>query len=166
MLVERSDGTLWMLARTAPGIGQSFSHDGGKTWSTFEPSGIPHPLTRFFMRRLRSGRLLLVRNNPPSIEYPKNCNNCGEMNRSHLTAYLSDDDGKSWRGGLLLDAREKVSYPDGTQAPDGTILIVYDHDRRSAREILLARFTEEDIFQRRCVTHTCRVRGLLSRGSR
>lgn len=32
MIVERRDGTLWMLVRTGYGIGESFSEDGGKTW--------------------------------------------------------------------------------------------------------------------------------------
>ncbi|HEV2750042.1 MAG TPA: sialidase family protein [Gemmatimonadales bacterium] len=166
LIVERRNGTLWMLARTPPGIGQSVSQDDGKTWTEIQPSGIRHPLTRFFIRRLRSGRLLMVRHDPPSVEYPKNCNDCGELNRSHLKAYVSDDDGNSWRGGLLLDDREKVSYPDGTQAADGTIFIVYDHDRRTAREILLASFTEEDILQRHCIAHACSLRTLVSRGSR
>ena len=29
-----------------------------------------------------------------------------------MTAYLSGDDGKTWGGGLLLDERERVTYPD------------------------------------------------------
>ena len=37
-----------------------------------------------------------------------------------------------------------MSYPDGTQDKDGTIFVVYDGDRRTAREILLASFKEED----------------------
>jgi hypothetical protein len=58
---------------------------------------------------------------------------------------LSDDDGRSWSGGLLLDERMNVSYPDGVEAPDGKIYIVYDHDRFKAREILMAVFTENDV---------------------
>jgi sialidase-1 len=87
----------------------------------------------------------LVRHNPPTVEYPRNCKECGELNRSHLTAYLSDDDGSSWTGGLLLDDRATVSYPDGTEDADGTIFITYDRDRRSAREILLSSFHEEHV---------------------
>ena len=45
-----------------------------------------------------------------------------------MTAFVSDDDGATWKGGLLLDERES-SYPDGTQAKDGTIYIIYDHQR-------------------------------------
>ena len=65
--------------------------------------------------------------------------------RSLLTAWLSDDDGKTWRGGLMLDERTGVSYPDGFQAPDGTIYISWDRNRSTDGEILMARFTEEDV---------------------
>jgi hypothetical protein len=73
----------------------------------------------------------------------KNCPPDGKS-RSHLTAFLSDDDGRNWTGGLLLDDRMNVSYPDGVQAPDGRIYIVYDRERFAAREILMAVFTEAD----------------------
>jgi len=55
---------------------------------------------RFFIRQLKSGALLMVRNNSP------------DGKRSHMTAFVSDDDGATWKGGLLLDERES-SYPDG-----------------------------------------------------
>jgi hypothetical protein len=136
MVVERRDGGLWMLVRTAYGIGESVSTDNGATWSAGGPSGIEHPVTRFFVRRLQSGRLLLVRH-IPDPENPKL--------RANLAAYLSDDDGATWKGGLMLDDRASVSYPDGTEAPDGTLYIIYDRERSGAKEILLARIREDDI---------------------
>jgi hypothetical protein len=134
MLVERRDGSLWMLARTRYGIGESESADGGQTWSAARPSSILHPPTRFFITRLRSGKLLLVKHVPPNGK-----------DRSHLTALLSSDEGRTWTGGLLLDERMNVSYPDGIQAPDGRIFVIYDRERFSEREILLSVFLEEDI---------------------
>ena len=92
------------------------------------------PNARFFIRRLESGNLLLVRHNPPKMNQ-----------RSHLAAFLSEDDGVTWKGGLMLDVRKYVSYPDGVQAPDGTIYITYDFERTKARQILMAVFTEEDV---------------------
>jgi hypothetical protein len=96
---------------------------------------------RFFIRRLRSGALLMVRNNPPT-----------GSGRSHLTAFVSDDDGLTWGNGLLLDERES-SYPDGTHGPDGQIYVIYDHERytlnregkRGVGSVLLAKFAEDDI---------------------
>src|SRR5678816_4100427 len=93
------------------------------TWTVGEESKIPHVASRFFVRRLRSGNLVLIKHNPPlDVAWLARASiyNANQK-RSHLTAYLSPDDGKTWRGGLLLDDRQWVSYPDGDQAPDGRI---------------------------------------------
>jgi hypothetical protein len=135
VLVELRDGRIWLLARSTRGIMESFSHDGGRTWS--EPAlRFPHVSSRFFMARAASGNLLFVRHGNLDERTPS---------RSHLRAFLSADEGASWQGGLLLDERDRVSYPDGVQAPDGTFFVVYDRDRAAEREILLARFTESDV---------------------
>jgi hypothetical protein len=151
MIVERQDHRLWMLVRTTYGIGQSTSRDGGRTW---EPGTkyMDHVVTRFFIRRLKSGKLLLVRHNPPNGK-----------GRSHLTAYLSEDDGETWKGGLLLDERNSVSYPDGVQASDGTIYVIYDRERTKAREILMASFTEDDIVKGAASSARCRLRVLVNK---
>jgi predicted neuraminidase len=64
--------------------------------------------------------------------------------RSHLTAFLSEDDGRTWSDGLLLDERSDIAYPDGQQGPDGRIHIVYDHSRTGGQEIRMASFSEDD----------------------
>ncbi len=150
MVVERRDGSLWMLVRTSYGIGESFSYDGGRTWTPGRPSAIASPGSRFFIRRLQSGALLLV-------------NHYQFTQRSHLTASLSDDDGQTWPHHLLLDERANVSYPDGVQGPDGMIHIVYDRERKGAGEILLAQFTEADVRAGQLVTPQARLRGLISK---
>jgi len=148
MIVERGDGSLWMLVRTGYGIGESVSADGGRTWSDVAPSKIGHATARFFIRRLQSGKLLLVKHGPIDER----------TDRSRLTAYLSDDDGRSWHGGLMIDARPGVSYPDGVEAPDGTIYLVYDYSRTGAKQILVAVFAEEDVAKGRCVSDCARLR--------
>ena len=85
---------------------------------------------RFFLSKLESGNLLLVRHD--------------SHEREKLVAYLSKDDGKTWEGGLLLDERLEISYPDGFQLPDGRIFIQYDR-KREGGELLLSVFTEEDV---------------------
>jgi len=154
MIVERKDGSLWMLARTAKGLMQSTSTDGGRTWAEPSASAIKHPVARFHIRRLASGRLLLVKHGK-AID--------AHEGRSQLTAWLSDDDGHAWRGGLMLDERLGISYPDGFQAPDGTLYISYDRNRATDGEILLARFTEEDILAGRLVGPKSKLRMLISR---
>ena len=133
MITELKDGRLWMLIRTNSGVlWQSHSTDKGRTWSDGNPSSIKSPGSRFYIRRLSSGNLLLV-------------NHYKFTGRSHLTTQLSTDDGATWNEGLLLDERGGVSYPDGVQDKDGLIWITYDRDRGGAGEILLAKFREEDV---------------------
>lgn len=135
MLVARRDGSLWMLVRTKYGMGESFSTDGGKTWSEVAPSKIQNADARFFIGRLKSGNLLLVKNGPVDQR-------CG---RSRITAFLSVDDGRTWSGGLMLDGRQHVSYPDAVQDRRGTIYVVHDRERTGAKEIVFHRFTEADL---------------------
>ena len=133
MIIELKDGRLWMLIRTSSGVlWQSHSTDKGRTWSDGQASAIASPGSRFFIRRLASGHLLLV-------------NHYRFKGRSHLTAQRSNDDGATWNDGLLLDERGGVSYPDGLQDKAGLIWIAYDRDRNGAGEILLAKFREEDV---------------------
>ena len=83
--------------------------------------------------------------------------------REQLTAYISDDDGQTWQGGLMLDEREGVTYPDGVQAEDGTIYMVYDHHRTPEGIIHMATFREEDVRAGKQVTDKVRLREMVSR---
>ncbi|MEZ5402988.1 MAG: sialidase family protein [Bryobacteraceae bacterium] len=154
MIVERRDKSLWMLVRAAYGIGESDSTDGGATWSPGRKSGIPHVNSRFFVRRLRSGKLLLVTHSPPD-----------HKTRSHLIAHLSADDGKTWTGGLMIDERVGVSYPDGVQAPDGAIYVIYDYQRRRDRQIVMATFTEDDVATGRWESKQARRRVVINQAT-
>ena len=141
MVLERGDGGLLMYIRDREGMLASESHDQGWTWST--PQHLPWQCAsaRFLLRRLRSGAALLVRH--ANAEDP--------AVRSHMTAFISRDDGASWEGGLLLDARDRISYPDGYQEDDGLIRVQYDR-LRECGEILMASFTEEDALAGRDVS--------------
>jgi hypothetical protein len=155
MIVERKDGSFWMLGRTTKGIVETVSTDGGRTWTEpVYPPGVQQPNARFHLRRLASGRILLVKHGDRIDAH---------QGRFKLSAWLSPDEGKSWQGGLVLDDRKGVSYPDGFQAPDGTIYISYDRNRATDGEILLARFTEEDVLQQKLVGSKSRLQMLISR---
>ena len=159
MIVERGDGSLWMLLRNTGGIAQSVSRDGGRTWEegSIYLKGPMFANKRFYVRRLQSGALLMVRNNSPTGK------------RSHMTAFVSDDDGATWTGGLLLDDRES-SYPDGVQALDGTICIIYDHQRytlnregkKGAGSVVMAQFHEDDVRVGRPLTNQVRLRNVIT----
>lgn len=150
MITELRDGRLWLLTRTGGGfLWESYSSDRGRTWTEAKATEIPSPGARFFIRRLASGNLLLV-------------NHYRFTARSHLTARLSTDDGKTWNEGLLLDDRVGVSYPDGVQDADGLIWITYDHDRKDAGDILLAKFREEDVIAGKNASGKVRLRQIVS----
>lgn len=162
MIVERRDGRLWMLVRTTSGIGQSFSSDGGRTWSPGEPylgRGVAVFNARFFIRRMQSGALLMVRHDGRVTS-----------TRSHLAAFVSDDEGSTWKGGLMIDERPRVTYPDCTQAPDGRIYMIYDFERGTlARDghkgvgaIMMAVFREEDARAGRAVSKDVRLRTVVN----
>lgn len=161
MIVERNDGVLMMLLRTMDGIGVSCSWDRGEHWSDVQDSGLGGPSSRFHIRRLKSGRLLLI-------------NHVAFTGRNNLTAMLSEDDGQTWSRGLLLDGRSDVSYPDAAEGPDGFLYIVYDRERggfkrsleeaqAQAREILMARVTEADILAGKPVTAGSFLRRVVNR---
>lgn len=154
-LAERTDGSFLMMLRTKSGISESVSTDGGTTWSEPLPSEVKHTSSRFFLRRLKSGRLLLVKNGPINAD----------VGRKEMTAFLSEDDGHTWKGGLLLDERTGVSYPDGDQLSDGTICVIYDWNRTSDRNILMARFTEEDILAKKIVSSQGKLKLLVNQAT-
>ena len=103
-IVELCDGTLRAYIRTKGDIDclwEAESPDGGRTWGEPRPSALPHVSSRVFVRRLASGKLLLVKNGAPGDR---------PTERRDMTAYLSDDDGKTWPHALVLDAgRAQVS---------------------------------------------------------
>jgi len=152
MIIERAEGSLWMLIRTTYGIGESISHDTGRTWTETTPSAIAHPSARFFIRRLSSGNLLLVKHGSVALK----------TSRSELTAFISEDHGITWKGGLLLDERTGVSYPDGQQAEDGLIHIIYDYNRTTDRQILRAVFREEDAAAGQALSSSVCLRQIIS----
>ena len=149
MVLEFRDGSLGMYVRTFYGIGVSYSFDQGKTWTEGVDSGLGGPCSRFFIRRLKSGRILLI-------------NHYHYKGRNNLTALLSEDECKTWQYSLVLDERDNVSYPDAVEDENGYIHITYDRERGAfetrledtyaqAREILIAKITENDIMAGRLV---------------
>lgn len=150
MIIERKDNSLWMLVRTKYGVGESISIDKGKTWSPGKVTTIEGPNARFFIRRLKSGNLLLV-------------NHYNFDKRNNLTAMISEDDGITWKGFLLLDERNGVSYPDGIETMDGEIYIIYDRERNVDKEILMAVFTEADVLAGRVITEKARLKVLVNK---
>ena len=161
MILEKNNGVLQMLVRTHYGIGAAYSYDRGLNWTKGEDSGYSGANSRFHIRRLPSGNVLLI------THYE-------HTGRNNLTALLSDDDGKTFKYHLLLDERNWISYPDAVVGSDGFIYTVYDRERGNykksleesyadAREILIAKFTEEDIIKGKLVTKGSSLKNIASK---
>ena len=150
MIVEKKDGDLWILIRSygdKAGISQCFSEDRGKTWSEQElyRKGTP---TRFYIGRLKSGRLLL-------IYHP--AETATTRRRNKMTAYLSEDEGKTWPYKLLL-YEGGGSYPDAVQTEDGLIYAIHDTAGRVGKMVIVMHvFTEEDIMAGKLVGKNSRL---------
>lgn len=158
-LAQRKDGSIWTVIRTSQGLYESTSKDGGKTWS--DAVAMPQfegPSTRACMKRLASGAFVLIYHDAKKLT-------SGAYPRTRLTAWLSDDEGRTWPHKLIVDERSAVSYPDATQAPDGRLYIAYDHGRYNAgeKEVLVAVIREEDIRAGKFVSPDVRQRLLVSR---
>ena len=152
-IVELKDGRFWIMNRTLRGCGEFFSSDGGKTWTDFQDARVKHTSSRFFLRRMQSGNLLLIKNGPVYED----------VGRRQITAFLSKDDGQTWEGGLVLDERPNTSYPDADQAPDGTIYVTYDFERYGAKEIYAARITEADVLAGKLVSPQSQLRIIVNK---
>ena len=161
MLIETRGGEIEMYVRTSYGIAKAVSKDGGCTWGEDADSGFGGPNSRFYIGRLRSGRVLLV-------------NHVDFTGRNNLTALLSDDDGATFPHRLLIDGRDNVSYPDVCEDAEGNLYIIYDRERGArykkdvdydayAKEILMAKITEEDILAGRLVSPESKLRIVVSK---
>ena len=138
-LVQLNDGRLMMYSRCKNAIKKSYSSDGARTW-TDEEIAFPHVGSLAMIRTLPSGNILLIKHGEGfDVATPNRCD---------LTAYVSTDDGKTYKGGLLLDERSSVSYPDIAIASDGRIFVQYDLNRTTDAQILFARFNEQDVLDK------------------
>lgn len=157
-VVEMADGRLWCLSRTMCGPGESYSSDGGRTWTKMTRPWFNNPNSRMAVAKLRSGNVLIAKHGPMMPEWKP------FPNRERLWGCISKDDGRTWGWGRQFEIEPReCSYPDIAQGPDGTIYVVYDHGRTSAGEILFASFREEDILNGDAKSPTVRLRRLVTK---
>ncbi len=99
LVVELSDGRVWMLARTDQGCQmQSFSDDGGITWSPVNRTDIISPVSPATVERIPgTDDVLMVWNDHRGIDPAL----AGK--RTPLTAAVSHDDGATWEHRLVLE---------------------------------------------------------------
>jgi len=149
VVVEKRDGSWLVAVRTRRGARAVVTNDRGKSYSpVFTPfaGGVD---SRFALRRLKSGKLCLVTHAVPEPCAGENW----KAPRANLAVWLSEDDGVSWRGRLMLDEHAGVSYPDFTEDAAENIYVAYDRDRvKGHGQVWLAKVTEADIMAGAFVT--------------
>lgn len=126
-VVELSDGKLWMIIRTSQDYHyQSFSDDGGLTWSESTPSPFYGTITMPTIGKLRDGRLIFLWSNTTPLPEINNTNGVWDdvfTNRNAIHAAISEDDGKTWIGfrELYLDPRRNASDFGDTKGIDKSV---------------------------------------------
>ena len=181
MPIIRKDGSLFTFYRAMKGQKFAESFDGGMTWN---PGGY-YPMqfsinTKCILKTLPSGRVLLVANDVQMKEEngrktylytDENGKECElekhKTTRTRMTAYLSDDDGKTFTQKMLLCDDGEISYPSATLSNDGSIYIVYDQGRGviGQHTIFLSKITEEDILAGKLVNGESFLNIIVSRPS-
>ncbi len=124
-ILTHADRKLQMLCRTRQGrIAETWSLDGGATWSELSATPLPNPNSGTDAVTLADGRQLLVYNHV-------------EKGRSPLNLAVSVD-GKSWKAALVLESEPgEFSYPAVIQTADGLVHVTYTWNRRRIKHVIL-----------------------------
>src|SRR2546430_16751169 len=125
-ILVHPDGTLQAIGRTrSQRIFETWSADGGRTWSPIALTSLPNPNSGIDAVTLRDGRHLVVYNHTTQA-------------RSPLNVALSRD-GKTWKPALVLEhAAGEYSYPAVIQSADGLIHVTYTWKRQRIKHVVLA----------------------------
>jgi predicted neuraminidase len=105
-------------------IVESWSEDGGKTWSPMKPTELPNPNAGIDAVSLADGRAVLIYNPTTSARTP-------------LCAAVSSD-GRAWKNVLTLEREPgEYSYPAVIQAADGSVHVTYTWKRKRIKHAVL-----------------------------
>lgn len=127
------DDKLQVLCRTRQDvISQSWSEDGGRTWSEMTATALPNPDSGTDAVTLKDGRQLLIYNHTTKAgEEPKG--------RNLLNLAVSED-GIQWTPVMTLEnkpAEAGYSYPAIIQTSDGLVHITYTYLRQSVKHVVV-----------------------------
>jgi alpha-L-rhamnosidase len=124
-ILEHGEDRLQILCRTRQRrIGESWSEDGGRTWSELALTDLPNPSSGIDGVTLADGRHVLIYN--PT-----------ERGRSPLVAGVSRD-GRTWKTAATLeDQPGEYSYPAVIQSSDGKVHVTYTWKRERIKHVVL-----------------------------
>ena len=129
-ILTYGDGRMQILCRTIQDvISESWSTDGGMTWSAMKATELPNPSAGTDAVTLKDGRQLLVYNH--SVRGRK------APGRGLLNVAISRD-GISWKPVLTLENQKgEFSYPAVIQSAGGKVHVTYTYRRRSVKHGVL-----------------------------
>jgi predicted neuraminidase len=132
-ILTYADNKMQVLCRTRQNvISESWSEDGGKTWSEMTATNLPNPNSGTDAVTLKDNRQLLVYNHTTKEgEEPKG--------RNMLNLAVSDD-GVNWTPVITLEnepAKAGYSYPAIIQTTDGLVHITYTYLRQSVKHVVI-----------------------------
>jgi predicted neuraminidase len=134
-ILTYKDGSMQVLCRSKNRtINESWSKDGGKTWSEMKASSLPNNNSGTDAVTLKDGRQLLVYNHvKPADSLPN-----GKGARTPLNVAVSKD-GSAWFAALILEDSpvSQYSYPSVIQTKDGMVHIVYTWRRERIKHVMI-----------------------------
>lgn len=126
-----SGGRMQVLCRTRENVvSQSWSDDGGNTWSKMTATALPNPNAGTDAVTLNDGRQLLIYNHTVRrSDFPRG--------RNMLNLAISEN-GIDWKPVLTLERQEgEYSYPAIIQAKNGLVHITYTYQRKSVKYVVV-----------------------------
>ncbi len=124
-ILVHSPARLQAIGRTRnKRVFETWSDDGGRTWTPLAPTVLPNPNAGTDAVTLRDGRHLIVYNHT-------------SRGRSPLNVAVSQD-GKVWQAALVLESDPgEYSYPAIIQTRDGLVHITYTWKRQKVRHAVI-----------------------------
>jgi predicted neuraminidase len=124
-ILIHAGGQLQAIGRTRSGrIFETWSSDGGTTWTPLALTNLPNPNSGIDAVTLRDGRHLVVYNHT-------------NEGRSPLNVAVSRD-GKSWAASLVLERDPgEYSYPAVIQTADGLVHVTYTWKRERIKHVVI-----------------------------
>lgn len=144
-ILTYANGDMQVLCRTQQAVvSQSWSNDGGRSWSDMTGTELPNPSAGTDAITLKDGRQLLVYNHSSRNELT------GTIGTRALLNVAISNDGEHWKPVVTLEKlTEKAppgtdrrhwgefSYPAVIQAKDGRVHISYTYNREGVKHAVL-----------------------------
>jgi predicted neuraminidase len=123
-ILKHADGLQILCRSQQKAIVESWSTDGGKTWSELARTTLPNNNSGLDAVTLKDGRSLLVYNHTTSGRSPLNLS--------------STRDGKTWERVLVFENQPgEYSYPAIIQAADGKVHAAYTYQRKRIKHVVI-----------------------------